>query len=549
LSILVTRLATVQLIKGSYYKAVADGNGSIKRPLEPTRGVITDKNGVVLVRNAPYIQKSKDEEYLPYHDYLEKQSTPSSDLKILSIRDYQYPLQTAHLLGYTSPITEAEVKESKKIVAENKIKYGSNDDVGRTGLEEYYEELLKGIQGTELVEINAEGQVQKKVLQKEPTPGYTIQSTIDINLQNYIYSELKNSVSSAGAGSGVAVVQNPKNGQVLALVNYPSYDNNSFTHNDSKQISKFLTDSATPLLNRAIAGTYPPGSTYKMVTALAGLESQKVNVATTYDDTGSISISGITFNNWFFTQYGKSEGLIDVKKALARSNDTFFYKLSLETGVESLIDESHKFNFGKTIGMDLPGEAAGVVPTPEWKQKLKNEPWYPGNTVNMSIGQGDVLTTPIQINTMTSAIANEGILSPPVFVSTIKDGWGNELCTRDKTNRWVGEACKYFNKNIVEPKNLGIKSENLKAIQEGMNLVTKQGGTAYPFFTYSVETAGKTGTAETFQDKNPHAWYTGYAPYKNPEIAVTVLVEHGGEGSKVAAPLAKQIMEYYFKNK
>jgi len=548
LAILAARLASVQLIKGSYYKGIADGNGLINRPIDPPRGVITDRNNKVLVRNAPYVQLKSDKSLISYHEFSQKQiSSQSADVQ--PIREYQNPLSTSHLIGYTSLITEDELKDSKKISTKSKTKYGSNDFIGRTGIEEAYEEFLKGKSGKELVEINAQGQFQRSVALVAPIPGYTVQSTIDINLQNYAYSELQKAVFSANANSGVVIVQNPKNGQVLALVNFPSYDNNSFTHQESEQITKILTDPKMPLLNRAVAGTYPPGSTFKIVTALAGLESQKIDTSKTYDDTGNISISGITFNNWYFTQYGKSEGVIDIRRAIARSNDTFFYKLSLEMGVEPLIDESYKFNFGTTLGIDIPGEAKGIIPTPAWKLKLTNEPWYPGNTVNMSIGQGDVLTTPIQINTMTNAIANGGTIVPPVTVFEIKDGSGNILCTRDSQNKWVGKECESLNKNNPMPKSIGLKPENLKAIQEGMHLVTKTGGTAYPFFNYQIDTAGKTGTAETFQDKNPHAWYTGYAPYDNPEISVTVLVENGGEGSKVAAPVAKQIIDYYFKNK
>jgi penicillin-binding protein 2 len=547
----IAHVFTLQIVRGKYYKGLADGNGIVRRPIEASRGVITDRTGTVLVRNTPYVSLN-DGKLMSYKEFLQSENALSSEqkknTKIIPVREYQSENELSHILGYISPITQEEITKSKKLTAIEKNPYSLADTVGRSGLEEQYEKYLRGKSGTEMVEVNALGEIQRVLEREEAVSGYTLVTSLDQRLQKFSYQALSKTVANAGAEAGVVIIQNPKNGHILALVNFPSYNNNYFTHPDKKnKLETLFTDPNTPLLNRAISGTYPPGSTFKMVTALAGLEANTITAASTYEDTGSITISGITFNNWYFTQYGKNEGYVDVKKALARSNDTFFYKMALESGVERLVEQAFKFKFGQTLGIDIPGEAKGMIPTPEWKKATQNEVWYPGNTVNMSIGQGDVLSTPLQITSMTSAIANNGTIYPPSLVNQIKDGSSNKLCERDPhTGKWSGEVCESLNKDIVSPLVLTLKQENIRAMQEGMRMVAQTGGTAFPFFEFPIETAGKTGTAESGQGKEPHAWYTGYAPYNDPEITVTVLVENGGEGSKVAAPLVKEIMQYYF---
>lgn len=555
LAIILTRVATLQLIKGSYYQGVSDENRIIKRPIAAPRGVIVDKNNTVLVRNTPYFKSKESDKLYSYTEFSTIESTLSSqkkeDYEIKSIREYQMNHSIAHILGYISPISEEELKKSKKITTGNTIKYSSTDYVGRTGIEDQYEALLKGTDGNEFIEINSSGEVQKTLGAQDAIPGKTIQLTIDNKLQQFAYEQIEKIVKETDAPSGVAIAQNPNNGEILALVSYPSYDNNIFTHPErSKEVNEVFSDKSLPLLNRAISGTFPPGSTYKIITGLAGLESKTITVDSKFEDTGNISISGVTFNNWYFTQYGKTEGDINLQRALARSNDTFFYKLSLAMGPEKLIEESHRFKLGELLGIDIPGELKGLIPTPEWKKKVKNETWYPGNTVNMSIGQGDVLVTPLQVAAFTSAVANNGTIYQPYLVSQVLDGDNKVVCNRNsEKNIWQGETCKDLNVNLNTPIKLGLKKESLEIIQEGLRMVNQKGGTAYTFFDYPIETAGKTGTAESIEGHKPHAWYTGYAPYKNPEITVTVLIEKGGEGSSVAAPLAKEIMDYYFKNK
>ncbi len=554
-TIILTRLTTLQLIRGKYYQGLSDDNRIINRPIPAPRGVITDRNNVVLVRNTPYFKVKGSDKLVNYTEYTQLESTMSGEKNqtadMVSIREYQMNKSLSHIMGYISSISDQELKKSKKITAESKTRYSSDDYVGRTGIEEAYETVLRGLKGNEFVEINSSGQVQKVLGSQPSIPGKTVQTTIDSDIQQYAYERIAKAVTETSAPSGVIIVQNPTNGEILAMASYPSYDNNIFTHQDrGKEVTAAFQDTAIPLLNRAISGSYPPGSTYKIITALAGLESKTITRDSKFEDTGNISISGITFNNWYFSQYGKTEGDIDIRKALARSNDTFFYKLSLAMGPEKLVEESHKFKLGQTLGIDIPGEISGLIPSPEWKQKVKNEIWYPGNTVNMSIGQGDVLVTPLQVSSYTSVIANNGTFYPPTLVSQIRDPDNKVICKKNyQKSTWGGEVCSEFNENSVSPVKLGISPEHLKAVQEGLRMVNQRGGTAYPFFDYPIETAGKTGTAESFEGQKPHAWYSGYAPYNNPEITVTVLVEKGGEGSSVAAPIAKDVMDYYFKHK
>lgn len=555
LAIVLTRVSMLQIIKGKYYQGLSDDNRIIKRPIAAPRGVIVDRNNVVLVRNTPYFKLKGQDKLLNYNEYAKQESTLSAEKKdaaeIVPVREYQLNKSIAHVLGYISPVTEEELKKSKKLISDSTIKYSARDYVGRTGIEEQFESLLKGVDGNEYVEINSSGKVQKILGSQPGIPGRTIQTSIDSGLQQFAFDRIEKAVRDANAPSGVVVVQNPNNGQILSLVSFPSYDDNIFTHEErSKEVSAAFTDTSLPLLNRAISGTFPPGSTYKIITGLAGLESKTINFDSKFEDTGNISISGITFNNWYFSQYGKTEGEIDLRKALARSNDTFFYKLSLAMGPDKLVDESHKFKLGQILGIDIPGETSGLIPSPEWKQKTQKEMWYPGNTVNMSIGQGDVLVTPLQVASYTSVIANNGTLYQPSLVSAIFDADNRIVCKKNvEKNSWSGETCRDLNTSLEAPANLHIDQHYLQLVQEGLHLVTQKGGTAYPFFDFPIDTAGKTGTAESFEGQKPHAWYTGYAPFNKPEITVTVLVEKGGEGSSIAAPVAKDVMDYYFKHK
>ena len=324
-----------------------------------------------------------------------------------------------------------------------------------------------------------------------------------------------------------AVANDPSSGKILALLSLPSFDPNLFTQDgDDSAISEIFSRSTAPILNRVIGGTYPPGSTFKIISSLAALASGKISENTTIQDNGVVMLGPYKFTNWYFNQYGKTEGPVNLLKALQRSNDTYFYEIAMIVGENALIDWSKKLYLGRKLAIDLPGEEQGLIPDDDWKQKTFDTPWYPGDTLQMAIGQGFVLTTPLQILGITSFIATEGTLYQP------------EILLSDKPQVLVSNL---------------LPKDQVALVNTGLKLVPKAGGTAWPFFTFPIETAGKTGTAEYGDPKNKtHAWYTSFAPADDPKIALTILLEGAGEGSSMAAPVAKEVYRYYFspdKNK
>ncbi|MDQ3239174.1 MAG: penicillin-binding transpeptidase domain-containing protein, partial [bacterium] len=446
IAVLISRIATMQLIKGTYYQGLSDDNRIVRRPLHSVRGVITDRNNKVLVRNEPYFTIEGSNTLLSQTEYRKYESTASARQKekinIKAVRNYLNGPTYSHIFGYISPITSEEMVKIKQLTAQTKIKYNGYDLVGRSGLEEQYEAQLKGIDGNELVEISSSGKVLKILGVIPQVPGNTVQTSLDASLQQFSYDAVSTMAQKTNAKSGVAIVQDTKTGAILTLVSYPSFDNNSFTNpQQSNEVQSLFTNQNIPLLNRAVSGVFAPGSTYKIITALAGLESKIVTKDSTYTDTGSVTLSGITFNNWYFRQYGKVEGEVALAQALARSNDTYFYRLAIEMGPEKLIEQSHKFRLGEKVGIDIPGEVVGLIPSPQWKKKVIKEDWYPGNTINMSIGQGDVLTTPLQISNMTNTIANDGKVMVPTIASHIRNGDNKIICKRNyETDTWEGNA-------------------------------------------------------------------------------------------------------------
>ena len=303
-------------------------------------------------------------------------------------------------------------------------------------------------------------------------------------------------------------------------------------------IEKILNDQDLPLFNRAISGVYHPGSTFKPVVALAGLEEGVIDKDYIYEDTGRLVINTpygtFSYSNWYFTQYGGVEGRINLERALARSTDTFFYNLGGLLGVDKIDLWANKFGMSQMTLIDLPGEISGLVPSPEWKEKVKGERWFLGNTYHMWIGQGDIAVTPLELNRAITAIANKGSLCVPHLLSAEVSG------------------NFHFPVSIFQCKDLGTKEENIKLVKQGMEDACSPGGTGFPFFDFKeknlrhVSVACKTGTAETGVNNKTHAWFTAFAPMDKPEIIATVLVEEGGEGSAVAGPIARDIFDYWF---
>ena len=546
LAIFTARLFKLQAVEGEYNRSLADGNRIQIRTIHAPRGVIYDREGLVLARNtAGFRLIAGDKVQFIDRDTalaLESQNLatesleggPLGRLEVDTIREYTQPESNDHLLGFTSQISAEELKSSKF------ANYQAGDRIGRLGIEETYEQYLAGYDGQELIEVDAAGAKLRNLGTVEALAGNALHLTIDAKLQEIAYSALEKGINKAsGPKTGAVVAANPKTGEILSLVSYPGFNNNLLTNQQltQEQYDQLAGDPRKPFLNRVTQGFYPPGSIFKIVSAIAGLESGKIDKSTEIEDVGEFYLGDQRFPNWYFIQYGRKEGLLNIVRAIARSNDIFFYRVGQSVGVELLAKFAQKLGLGRTTGVDLPSEVEGLVPTPEWKERVKGEIWFPGNTLHMAIGQGDVLVTPLQIVNLTSYVANGGTLYQPHLVSSIVSSQDNKLIMENKP--------KIMAKDLTKP-------ENLALVQRGMKEACSQGGTGWPFFDfgqkYDVEVGCKTGTAE-HGVANPHAWFTVFAPFTNPEIALTVLVEQGGEGSSVAGPIAKEILGWYFSGK
>jgi penicillin-binding protein 2 len=544
--LLLFRIAALQIAEGSYYRSLSDANRLRKKVIHAPRGVIFDRAGTPLVYNMPgFRQRIKDKTvHLNKDEAITKIADGAHDIEVATLREYPFKDATAHVLGYVGQLSEEQTKD------ELFASYDVNDWIGKTGIEWEYEEKLKGVNGQELLEVDAMGKPIRTLGKTDPIPGEDITLTIDAKLQQVAFDAMKN------VTKGVAIASTP-NGEILAMVSKPSFDPNLFTLDTSykaaseaayKDVSAIITDGTNqPLLNRAIGGVYPPASTFKIITSAAGLEEGIINETYRVADTGVLKIGEFSFANWFFTQYGKKEpGELDVRRALARSNDIFFYKLAQKINEKRLSDVAARFGFGRTLGIDLAGEEEGLIPSDAWKKKVIGEQWYLGDTFHYGIGQGYLLSTPLQVNTMTQTVANGGILYQPHL---LKSG-----------------------KHIAQSKDL-INDKTEQIIREGMVQACSAGGTAYPLFDFKVKNekltidnkniltsasdsatirripiACKTGTAQHGGEHTlPHAWITLYAPVYDPEIIVTVLNESAGEGSAEAAPIAKKILQAWFE--
>jgi len=543
-SLLSMRLFTLQIVRSSYYSRLSDAN-RIRTTLIPApRGIIFDRNGQALVRNIPAfsILDNKKVMWLEKDDALKRMSKGAQIISSVK-RDYLYKDIFAHVVGYIGQVSPDE------LLLPNYKNYGLSDFVGRSGLEEQYENLLHGDNGKQLYEVNAKGERIRLLGEEDAKEGEVLHTTLDINIQKAAFTAMKD------IDKGAVVVSDPRDGSILALYSRPSFDPNLFTRESSyvatgdyENLEDVLLDvQKFPLLNRAIGGVYPPGSTFKIVTSVAALSSQAINEDTEIEDTGTISIGGLTFGNWNYLEYGRKEGLMNITTAIKRSNDIFFYQAGMKTGIFQLGNWAKTLGLGSKSGIDLPGEVKGIVPNEEWKKQTLNEDWYTGDTVNMSIGQGYLEVTPLQVNRYTQIIANGGEIFKPHLI--------------------LGDA-KLIKKDFILQKNLGV-------IRNGMKEACEPGGTGYPLFNFKVKneklkvdgldfiedaSAGahmvhvtmgcKTGTSEAHGDNaRSHAWFTVFAPFYNPEIAITVIAENAGQGSDVAAPVARDILKEYFERK
>ena len=518
------RLFHLQIIQGQANRELADGNRIKVKIAHATRGVIFDRNGKILASNAPAF-RLKDK-LIEREEALElevKNDPEFAELEVDNVRNYPLGEEFAHVIGYVGQISEEQLKKGEY------KNYHPGDRIGQAGIEAQYEEALKGVDGGEIIEVDAEGRKLRTLRKTSPIPGQNLYLTIDGDLQHQAYLMLKDAVVKSGSCCGALVAEDPTSGQILSLLSIPSFDNNQFS--DPKgNVEAILNDPHSAVLNRAIGGTYPPGSTYKIISSLAALGGGKITPQTQIEDTGEIFLGPFRFTNWYFTQYGRKEGPVNLVKALQRSNDTYFYRVGEIVSEKGLIEWSRKLKLGGKLDIDLPGEVSGLVPDNEWKKKNFEEVWFPGDTLHMAIGQGYVLMTPLQVLGITSFIAADGKLYQPQLALKVVSDKGKEI--------------RGFESHVLTEDIISLSQ--IKYIQQGLEQVPKAGGTAWPFFSFPLETAGKTGTAEYGDPKDrTHAWYTAYAPINDPRIALTVLIEGGGEGSTVASPVAKEVLRWY----
>lgn len=536
--ILIGKLFEIQIIKGSYYRELSEENRIRHIPIPAPRGRILAINGEVLADNVA-IKKKVEINNVTGLKLSEDLTNASPDEIVI---DYKrvYPLASkfGHASGYISQIDGQDVGTVDPLCPEKGVRT-AGILVGVTGLEQQYECELRGKDGENLIEVDTRGKKIRTLAIKQPTPGRDIKTSINYGLQQELANQMDNIKESK---KGAAIVTDPR-GQILAYYSAPSYDPNLFItalenadmsfyknvidKNDSVKLNALLKNQDLPLFDRVIRGTFHPGSVFKPIVALAALEEKAIDKNYTYNDLGLITVNGFSYRNWYFTEYGRLEGTINLVKAIARSTDTFFYKIGELTGPENIAKWADLFDLDKVTGIDLPHESKGLIPTPEWKKKVIKEGWFLGNTYNMSIGQGDVSMTPVEVNTYISGIANNGLICPPHFLITDKEEF----------------KCKQ----------IGVNKNNIDLIKEGMKAACSDGGTAYTFFDFSAKhnsqtVACKTGTAEVGADGIPHAWFTLFSPANDSKIILTVLVERGGQGSQVAGPVARKIVDYYFEN-
>jgi len=513
--ILFAKLIEVQIIKGEYYRSLSEENRIKHLTIPAARGRILAKGGEVIAGN---LEVKKRIEFTNTGSIgLSDNLTGAIDEEIVTDYKRYYPMgdKFSHAVGYLAQVGPEEVEKINPNCPEKGV-IASDILIGKTGLEEAYECLLSGTSGQEIIEVDAAGNKIRILGKKDPIAGRDLQTTIDFGLQTELAREMYGK-------KGAAIVTDTE-GHILAYYSFPTYDPNIFINSgNSSEISNLLTDKDLPFFNRVIGGTFHPGSVFKPLVAVSALEEKAIDKNFTYVDQGVITINNYSYTNWYFTEYGRTEGSVDLIKSMARSTDTFFYTIGQMVGPNAIAKWASLFGLDEKTGIDISGEVRGLIPTPEWKEKTKNESWFLGNTYHMSIGQGDVSVTPIEINTFISAISSGGTVCQPRFNMN-----KNSLCRKVK-----------------------VSQGSLDLVKEGMKAACREGGTGYTFFDFTqkyggIEIACKTGTAEVSIDGTPHAWFTFFAPVDKPQIVSTILIEKGGQGSSMAGPIARKIADYYF---
>jgi penicillin-binding protein 2 len=573
--IILGRSFYLQIVQGEYYKEIAENNRIRTISIKAPRGVVYDKNKEILANNVPsfdvvFIPKDLPQGYGERKqiytklaeviemneanlgsmmETIDKESNESflikdgiSHEKALTLMGYFSDLKGVYLdktaqreyvdgpifsqiIGYDGKITQEEMEENPD--------YLMTDYIGKNGLEYSYEKWLRGKHGQHQVEVDSNGNIKEDLGIVNPVLGDELHLHIDAGLQRKADEVLKKILEENKDATGASLVAiNPQNGGVLALVNLPSYDNNLFARGISKEdYGSLVQDKRKPMLNRAVSGEYPPGSTFKPFVASAALEEGVVTEDTSINCPGLISVGSWKFPDW------KTHGVTDIKKAIAESCDVFFYAVGggwnniPGLGINRIKKYAEFFGMGNLLGIDLPWEAEGNIPGEHWKFGKFGEKWYIGDDYHCAIGQGFITTTPLQLATATAAVANGGKLYRPQVVDYLVDQEGNQ---------------RELNPEILNEK--FVSKKNIEIVREGMRETVAGGnGSARQLGELETATAGKTGTAQFGNEDKLHSWYISFGPYENPEIAMVVLIEGGGEGHDWAVPATKEIYKWYFE--
>ncbi len=584
-ALLFARFFWLQVIQHEYYQTRAEENRISLVPVVPNRGLIVDRNGMVLARNysaytleimpdkagdletvinelakvidiqikdrkrfKKLLEESKNFESLPIRTRLTDEEVarfiaqryrfPGVEIKARLFRQYPYGELASHALGYIGRVNDRDLDAIENHNAEDN--YRGTEHFGKTGLEQKYEFDLHGQTGFEQVEVDSGGRAVRVLARTAPVPGDNLMLTLDIKLQQVVEKAF-------GDRRGALVAIDPSNGGVLALVSMPGYDPNLFVDGINPQDWDALnTSEDKPMLNRALNGTYPPGSTFKPYMALAALELGKRTPSQVIFDPGYYNFG----NHQFRDDKKGGHGSVDMYKSIVQSCDTYYYMLSNDLGIDNIAAFMRPFGFGQATGIDIEGESRGVLPSQEWKRTHYKRPeqqkWYAGETISIGIGQGYNAYTPIQLAQAMAALANNGVMYRPHVVSHIQ-------------NIRTGE------KRIIEPqplRTIPLKQANIDIIKQAMVGVNKEGTGARAFAGAEYVSAGKTGTAQVYSLKGEkytegkvkerlrdHALFIAFAPVDNPKIALAVLVENGGFGAQSAAPIARQVLDYYLLGK
>ena len=583
LFVLLVRFVYLQVVRHSHYQTLAENNRVSIVPIVPNRGLILDRNGVVLAHNysgytleiipskveqldavidelaklvdiqpkdrkrfKKLLAESRNFESLPIRNRLTDEEVarfaaqryrfPGIEIKARLFREYPYREKTSHLIGYIGRINDAEVAQLE--ATNSAANYRGTDYLGKTGIEQSYENELHGTTGFEQVEVDAGGRGVRVLSRTPPISGNNLTLSLDIKLQEV-------AEQAYGSYRGALIAIDPRNGEVLAFVSKPGYDPNLFIDGIDEQSWTELNNSPdVPLNNRALRGQYPPGSTIKPFMALAGLYYNKRTPSYSISDPGYFMLPGNRhrYRDWKVGGHGS----VDMFKSIVVSCDTYFYGLAVEMGIDNMYSYLSKFGFGKKTGVDMEGETSGLLPSTAWKQNRHKQKWYVGDTVSAGIGQGYNLVTPLQLAHATAILANDGVAFRPRLVRQVQR---NDQSVVPETQP---ELSIKFN------------PEHLAMVKRAMVAVTLPGGTAAQAGAgapYAI--AGKTGTAQVIGMKQgekyiesqvqerhrDHAWFITFAPAEQPTIAMVVLVENGGHGSSTAAPIARKVLDYYLLGK